>query len=85
MADVTVTHPLAPSLGLSLDAAKKAVERKAQRKNQKYSALVAAHRMEFTPVAMSTFGELGEEAEKVLDEAACFFTRAPSRSRAASA
>ena len=48
VADVTVTHPMAPSLGLSLEAAKKAVERKAQRKNQTYSALVAAHRMEFT-------------------------------------
>ena len=74
--DVAVTHPPAPSLGLSLEAAKKAVERKAQRKIQKYSELVAVHRIGFTPAALSTCGKLGEDAGRFPDEAAYVYSGA---------
>ena len=75
-ADLTVTHPMATSLGLSLEAAKKAVATKSQSKKQKYSSLCASHRIEFTPVALSTFGELDSDAEKFHEEAAHFYAGA---------
>ena len=59
--DVVVTHPLAPSLGLSSAAAAAAVRNKVTRKKAKYAELVAVHNLEFAPLAFSTFGGLGED------------------------
>ena len=49
---------------------------KAQAKIQKFSPLVGAHHLGFIPVALSTFGELGEDAERFLDKAASFYSGA---------
>ena len=47
--DPTVTHPIAPGQGLSLEAATKAVVTKAQSKIAKYSDLDSTHKLEFVP------------------------------------
>ena len=59
--DVVVTHPLAPSLGLSSAAAAAAVRNKVTRKKAKYAELVAVHNLELAPLAFCTFGGLGED------------------------
>lgn len=74
--DPTITHPLAPGLGLSLEGAMKAVESKAQRKIAKYAPVVSTRRLEFVPFVLSTFGELGSEALNFVDEAAAFYAGA---------
>ena len=74
--DPTVTHPIAPGQGLSLEAATKAVVTKAQSKIAKYSDLVSTHRLEFVPFVVSTFGELGTHAQTFIDEAAAFYASA---------
>ena len=56
-----VTHPLAPSLGLSCIVAAAAVRNKVARKKAKYAQLVATHNIDFAPLALSTFGELDED------------------------
>lgn len=66
--DVVVTHPLAPSLGLSSIAAAAAVRNKAARKKAKYSQLVAAHNIDFAPLALSSFGELGENCLEFISQ-----------------
>ena len=72
-ADVVVTHPLAPSLGLSSAAAAGAVRSKAARKKAKYAELVATHNLEFVPLAFSTFGEAGEDCLEFLSQAVTFY------------
>jgi len=64
--DVTVTHPLAPSLGMSVSAARSALEIKEQRKVQKSSDICTEVGLEFAPFALSTFGELGRKASDIL-------------------
>ena len=71
--DVVVTHPLAPSLGLSSAAAAAAVRNKATRKKAKYAELVAVHNLEFAPLAFSTFGELGEDCLEFTSQAVAFY------------
>jgi len=64
--DVTVTHPLSPSLGMSVSAARSALEIKEQRKVQKSSDICTEVGLEFAPFALSTFGELGRRASDIL-------------------
>jgi hypothetical protein len=71
--DVVVTHPLAPSLGLSAAAAAAAVRTKATRKTTKYAALNATHSFEFAPLAFSTFGEQGDECSEFTSQAVAFY------------
>jgi hypothetical protein len=72
--DVSITHPLAPSLGLDLQAAKQALRNKASRKKAKYAALVADRKLNFIPFLMSTFGAFEEEdAVLFLDKVAGFY------------
>ena len=65
MVDV-VTHPLAPSLGLSVTAA---VSSKEARKYARYPDLVSAHKLEFTPMALSTFGHLKQPGAEFASQA----------------
>jgi len=67
--DITVTHPLAPSLGMSVSAARSALEIKEQCKVQKSSdgsGICTEVGLEFAPFALSTFGELGRRASDIL-------------------
>ena len=71
--DVSITHPLAPSLSLSLQAAKQALCSKAGRKRAKYASLVAERKLNLVPFILSTFGALEEEqAMPFLDKVAGF-------------
>ena len=72
--DVTVTHPLAPSLGLSLHAAKDIAATKEKQKIAKYAHLIAATQLQFYPVAITTFGALGPHATDFVDDAANFYS-----------
>ena len=51
--DVTVTHPLAPSYGLSVQAASKALKEKESRKIAKYAHIFDAVQVTFVPMAFS--------------------------------
>ncbi len=68
MADVVVTHLLAPSLGLSLASALAAVVKEA-RKTSKYAEVISPHNLDFTPLALSTFGHLGQPGSDLLSQA----------------
>ena len=59
--DVSITHPLAPSVGLDAKAAKQALHNKAGHKKVKYAALVSGHKLNFIPFLMSTYGACEEE------------------------
>ena len=73
--DVTVTHSLAPSLGLSAQAAKRSLVEKENRKLAKYADIFDNCQVMFVPMAFSTFGELSERAQE--------FVKAASRCYAA--
>ena len=72
--DVTVTHPLAPSLGLSASAARLALAGKERQKLRKYAHLVEANQLSLVPFPMSTFGQLSTQASTFVDEAASFYS-----------
>ena len=52
--DVTVSHPLAPSLGLNVRAAKELATTKEKQKIAKYAHLIAEKQLHFIPVAITT-------------------------------
>ena len=52
---VTVTHPLAPSLGLSVRQAKEAAATKERQKISKYAHLIRDKHLNFIPVGITTF------------------------------
>ena len=59
--DVSITHALAPSLGLDAKAANQALHNNAGRKKVKYAALLSRHRLNFILFLMSTYGAYEEE------------------------
>ena len=69
LSDVVVTHPLAPSLGLNLTSALVAVAGKEKRKISKYAELLVTRNLDFTPMALSTFGHVGEAGKELLAQA----------------
>ena len=71
--DVTVTHPLAPSYGLSVQAASKALKEKESRKNAKYAHIFDAVQVTFVPMAFSSFGELSERAQEFVKAASRYY------------
>ena len=61
--DVTVTHPLAPSLGLNARQAKDAAAAARERqKISKYAHWIRDKQLNFIPVGVTTFGALGPQA-----------------------
>ena len=72
--DVTVTHPLAPSLGLNIRSAKSVAAAKEKQKVAKYAHLIRDKRLNFIPAAFTTFGALGPEATQLIDDAADFYS-----------
>ena len=60
--DVTVAHPLAPSMAAADTAASTAMSRAEARKKVKYDSRCKAAGWEFTPFAVSAFGQLGPHA-----------------------
>ena len=72
--DVTVTHPLAPSLGLNVRAAKAAAAAREKQKLAKYAHLIQDKHLNFIPAAFTTFGALGPEATRFVDDAADFYS-----------
>ena len=72
--DVTVTHPLAPSLGLSVRQAKEAAATKERQKISKYAHLIRDKHLNFIPVGITTFGALGPQATQFVDDAANFYS-----------
>ena len=74
--DVTVTHALAPSLGLNVRSAKGVAAMKEQLKTKKYSRFIRDKHLQFIPAAFT--GALGPEATGFVDSAADF-TRLSSR------
>lgn len=73
--DVTVTHPLAPSLGISAQFARNSLDDKEKRKMSKHAAVFADRRLAFVPFALTTFGEVSTQADQFLDEAAEYYGR----------
>ena len=66
--DVTVTHPLDPSLGLSFSAARSALSVKEEaevRKGAEIRHRDGERRTAFSPFALSTFGEFGRQADQI--------------------
>ena len=72
--DVTVTHPLAPSMGLNIHSAKAVAAAKEKQKVAKYAHLISDKRLNFIPAAFTTFGTLGPEATHLVDDAADFYS-----------
>ena len=72
--DVTVTHQLAPSLGLNLRMAKDAVSAKERQKLAKYARLIAEKKLHFIPLAITTFGAFGPQATQFMDDPADFYS-----------
>ena len=72
--DVTVSHPLAPSLGLNVRSAKELANTKEKQKIAKYAHLIAEKQLHFIPVAITTLGALGPQATQFVDDAADFYT-----------
>ena len=64
--DGTVTHRLAPFLGLNLRMAKNAASTKETQKNAKYARLIKEMQLHFIPVAITTFGAFGPQATKIV-------------------
>ena len=62
-----------PAFELSSTAAAAAVRNKAARKKAMYAQLVATHNIDFAPLAMSTFGELGEDCLEFISQAVAFY------------
>ena len=71
--DVTVTQPLAASLGLKTRTAKENAAAKEKQKLAKYALLIAATQLHFIPVAITAFGTLGP-ATQFIDDAADFYS-----------
>ena len=63
--DVTVTHPLDPSLGLSFSAARSALSVKEEAKVRKSAEICDRVGLAFSPFALSTFGEFGRQADQI--------------------
>lgn len=63
--DLTVTHPLAPSLGLDSKSAARALEEKEHRKNLKSLVVCTTLNLDFKPFAVPTIGALGSAALEV--------------------
>ena len=72
--DVTVTHPLAPSMGLNIRSAKAVAAAKEKQKVAKYAHLIRDKRLNFIPAAFTTFGALGPEATQLIEDAAGFYS-----------
>ena len=72
--DVTVSHPLAPSLWLNVRSAKELANTKEKQKIAKYAHLIAEKQLHFIPVAITTLGALGPQATQFVDDAADFYT-----------
>ena len=72
--DITVTHPLAPSLGLNARQAKDAAANKERQKVAKYAHLIRDKQLNFIPVALTTFGAMGPQATVFVDDAAAFYS-----------
>ena len=72
--DVTITHPLAPSLGLNARQAKEAAATKERQKVAKYAHLIREKQLNFIPVGVTTFGALGPQATQFVDDAADFYS-----------
>ena len=68
--DVTVTHPLAPSMGLNIRSAKAVADAKEKQKVAKYAHLIRDKRLNFIPAAFTTFGALGPESTHLINDAA---------------
>ena len=58
--DPSITHPLAPSLGLSATGARDALKIRAERKHHHYAPVRQNQTGTFVPFIMSTFGALDE-------------------------
>ena len=71
--DVTVTQPLAPSLGLNTRTSKENAAAKQKQKLAKYALLIAATQPHFIPVPITAFGTLGP-ATQFIDDAADFYS-----------
>ena len=71
--DVTVTQPLAPSLGLNTRTSKENAAAKQKQKLAKYALLIAATQLHFIPVPITAFGTLGP-ATQFIDDAADFYS-----------
>ena len=72
--DVTVTHPLAPHLGVSQQQARAALRAKERQKIAKYEELLQRSKLNFLPFPITTFGELSEHASAFVDDAAVFYS-----------
>ena len=79
LADVVVTHPLAPSLGLSLVSAMAAVSAKEKRKNAKYAEVLATHSSSavllFTLLLLIEMWKMSETVTALLSERLIFVTK----------
>ena len=71
--DVTITHPLAPHLGVNQTLARAALRAKERQKIAKYSPLLQNANLNFVPFPVTTFGELSPQAADFVDDASTFF------------
>ena len=76
--DVTVTHALAPSVGLNVRSARGVAAMKEQLKTKKYSHLIREKHLQFIPATFTTIGALGLR-RRVLSTALQTSTRLSSR------
>ena len=72
--DVTVTHPLAPHLGVNQQLARTVLRAKERQKVAKYAELLQTVNLHFVPFPVSTFGELSPEAAAFVDDASAFYS-----------
>jgi len=63
--DVTVTHPLAPGLGLNAQASKDVLLQKERNKIKKNLPICQRAHLSFVPFPLTTFGELSPVATKL--------------------
>ena len=70
--DVTVSHPLAPSLGLCAQAARSILKIKESSKilKYRYRHIFVGNALGFVPLALTTFDGIAPEANTFLDKAA---------------
>ena len=72
--DIAVTHPLAPSLELSVRRANQAAAAKERWKIAKYAHLAREKQLNFIPVGVRTFGASGRHATQFVDDPADFYS-----------
>ena len=72
--DVTITHPLAPHLGVNQTLARAALRAMKRQKIAKYSPLLQNANLNFVPFPVTTFGELSPQAADFVDDASTFYS-----------